>query len=847
MEFLQDGLEFDLFDDDETQETSGSLSASDSAVINDEPYLLRSNNYWQQVPVPTEVNLDGTNVLASFSDDDLMEMSPTLIAHVQRTEASGGVQVVSPRAITLGGVAGRTMESKRTTDMFLVGSAGSRNTTWPTMDNDPMEGFFWREPIDSYPNDPATRPKTVTSGILSSTRLIDDPITKAFLIGRALVDLQRRPDIAGSAEALSAALALCWDIEPEDYEDLGEASLAPVGELLRYAIRSDTSYPIVNAPIQARKCISVGANTAGRLLYGESAAIDWRRMRVLAESVFYQASRLEGHTLLEMITENPPGNPRSPPVRPGIIQMRPLPGSVWSFDSRSFRLLVDEEHELVPAVRMPDRVRAAVNNYHDNARPIAIAAASGAEISYSRTQVTNLISETAEGLVAGYKRVLTVSSTFSARGKTSSAAVRGFVYTCLSQNTSLSSIRALWLGRYMHETTEALNLTSLLDIRTTRHVAARMSDITTDMRSRLGVEAGKRGSDLDEWWADIAALLPSELKKMKEGSAAWAFASAHLMLHPPTDRWAKLVRAMGYASHEALARSHLTDIRLPARIGSPERTLAAAYAVTRQLGTSYGAYYRSMYDVSCILADRLKRAGNRHGAEKVKLAGMMWNIRAAAASTATLHTPDGTSQQAGSIPGKHTSYHLTVAPYDAYQRWKSAVGKSPVVSKDMKVTYPHHTPTVISSVFEGKTKALFGVAVGASCRLHRYVTDPKRLATDIERTLDLMVNDITRVVNYYDTENLIPYDDITYDEGEAIKPLRIDMSQFRPVEGSYWDVVSAMPQIEAADIVDAVTRMDDAAASDIENRLYQSSQELSEYVWGVVECHSKRVSKDAVH
>jgi hypothetical protein len=844
MDFLYEGFAF--FDNEETDGVAGDVDVSESVDVTLEPYLMRSSHYWQQVPLPPDMVLDGTNLLATLDDETLLTMSSTLIAHVQRTEASGGLQVISPRAVTLGGVAARTCEPRRTTDMFLVGSAGNRIVTWPTSDNYTLENYFWREPIDSYPNDPSTRPRTVTAGILSTTRLIDDPITKAFLIGRALVDLQRRPDVAGSADALSAVLAKCWDISPDDYDDMGEASLAPVGDLLRYAIRSDASYPMVNAPVQARKCISVGANTAGRLLYGEHAAIDWRRMRVLAESVFYQSSRLEGHTLLEMVAASPPGNPRAPPVRPGILQMRPLPGSVWSFDSHTFRLSVSQDVDTVPAVRVPDRVRASVARYHDSARPVAIAAAAGVEVSHARTMAINFKSDTAEAIVTGYRKLLQVNSAFSARGRTSSAAVRGFVYSCLAENTTLSAIRSLWLARYMHATTEALNYTSMLDVTTTRHVASRMSDLTTDMRARLGVEAGKRGSDLETWWKNLAALLPSKIAAMREGSATWALGAAHMMLHPPTDKWGKLVRAMGYASHESLARGHLKDVRLPARLGSPERTLAAAEAVARQLGTSYGAYYRAMYDVSCVLAARLKRAGNMHGAERIRLAGMMWDIRAAVASTVSVRIPDGSSTQAGVIIGKHSSYHFTVAPYDAYQRWRSALSKSAVVHRDIKSTYPHHANAVISRTFADKSKPVFKVSVGATSRMFRYVCSPSRLASDIERTLELMLRDVTQVILYYDGEADLTQEDWPMEAGQVIVPLALDMGRFKPPAGSYWDIIATMDQMTAADIVDAVTRMDDSQAADIEGREYDGPDELAFTVWGVVDEIASAGTRDAV-
>jgi len=847
-----DFLDFDIFggeaalisDHDETP------AVNPPDIEPTETYLLRSHAYWQQIPIPPELSLAGTNILATIDDEILLGMSPSLIAHVQRVEASNGMQVISPRSVTLGGIAARTAHRARTTDMFIVGSAASRNLEWPTLYEPVPEHLFWREPIDSYPTEPSPRPKTVSSGILSSRRLLHDPISKAFLTGRALVDLQRRADVNGSADALSQLLARCWDIDADAYEDLAEASLAPVGPLLRYAIRSDDVYPTVNAPVQARKCMSVGANTAGRHLYGENSAIDWRRLRVLAESIFYQTSRLEGWTLAEMVSSQLPGNPRAAPDRPGILQMRPLPGSVWSFDSSSFRIEVDADVTQVPGVTVPQRVRDSVERFHSEARPVATAERDGASVSFVPTYDRKHVSESGEGIITGFRTLISSRTAFSAKGKTSSSAVRGFIYDCLAESTSLKGIRALWLARYMHETTEALNLTHHLDTRATRNVASRMSELVEDMRTKLGVEAGRRGATLEEWWDDMAAQLPGDLASLAEGSASWAIATAHLIMHPPTPRWAALVRAMAWASHSALARGHLSDVRLPATIGSPDRVFQAGSAVVRQLGASYGAYYSAMHDVASILAARQRRAGNKAGAEKMTLAGMMWDIRAKVAATVSLHLEDGTSSEAGRIPGKHGAYHLTTAPYPAYHRWYQLLNQSMLVSRVTKARFPHHSPAKISSCYLGVTQPLFNVPVGQNARVFRYATNPSRLTADIEKTLSQIRDDAESVIRFYEDEatSYAPEATAEVPSSTAIMPLNLDLSRFRPPEKGYWNVLTDLTNIEAEAVVDAVTRMDRAVAEEIESAEYESTHALLAAVFSHDEAEktARNAARDAI-
>jgi hypothetical protein len=847
-----DDYDFDIFSvSDEGGVGSDILEESDITRAPDvAQYISRSHNYWQQIPLPAEFGLCGTNVLASLDDETLLTMSPSLIAHIQRSEASGGLQVVSPRTVTLGGIAARTNHDKRTTDMFIVGSGASKNLDWPVVSDPVPASLLSGEPIDSYPSDPAARAKTVSTGIVPSSGAISDPVTKAFVTGRALVDLQRRPDVGGSADALSKVIAACWGLDYDEYEEMAEASLSPVGPLLRYAIRADDVQPTINAPVHAKKCISVGANTSGRQLYGEASAIDWRRLRVLAESIFYQSSRLEGYTLAQMALTLPPGNPRAPPNRPGVLQMRPLPGSVWTFDSDTFRLDITADPHDITGVPVPDRVRKAVIDYHETVNPIAHAADSGANVSFSASLSHTVKDTTGEAIVAGYKAVLAQHSTVQARGRTAPAAVRGFIYECLANATTLTSIRAIWLARYMHETTEAMNLTFLLDATTTKHVAQRMLDVTSDLRTRLAVEAGRRGATLEEWWADMAAQLPWNIRSMSEGSGTWALAFSHMLLHPPTPKWTALVRALAHSSHSTLARRHLSDVRLPALTRSAERSFQAGAAAARQLGTSYGAFYEAMYDVACVLSARQRRAGATTTADRIMLAGLMWDIRAKVASTVKLHAEDGTSEQAGSFSTKHGRYHLTTAPYAAYQRWHQALNKSSLVKREMKALFPHHCPAVVSRAFASVDDSLFVTGAGAKCRLNRYADQPSRLARDIEKTLLEITADVSAVMDYYDNEGFDaePAEVTLARSDMELRPISLDLSGFKPPQNSYWDLVATMDQLDAQDIVDTVLKLDDALATEIEDRQYDSIDDLKKVVWGFVE-EAQRASakgRDAV-
>jgi len=487
----------------------------------------------------------------------------------------------------------------------------------------------------------------------------------------------------------------------------------------------------------------------------------------------------------------------------------------------------------IPSVEVPLRVQESVARYHRYARPIATAAHSGVKFSMTRTLALGYQAESQEAVITGFRRVIGQNSAFSARGRTSAAAVRGFVYDCLAEASDVKALRALWMVRYASETVMALGLTHLLDTTTTRHIAARMSGVTDDMRMRLGVEAGRRGSTLDEWWDDMAAALPTDLARMSEGSASWALAAAHMLLHPPTDKWQKLTRAMAYSSHTVLAQTHLRTIRLPAKIGSLERSLEAGAATARRLGMSYGAYYTAMHDVANVFAARMERAGNKMGAAKVRLAGMMWDIRAKIASSVVLRIDDGTSVSAGYFTGKHGRYHITTVPYAAYQRWHTALNSAGCVKKDVKATFPHHAPAILSEAFSGKETPLYTVSSGAQSRLYRYAVNPSKLGQDIERTLSEMLADIRSVVQYYDAEEDTIPDMSDSPTSGIVASFDFDPSRYKPAAGSYWDVIGQLEPMDAADLVDAVTRMDSALAAEIESAEYESGEALLQAVWAV--------------
>jgi len=805
------------------------VSLPESSIVPDQSvvgYYERSRAYWMQVPMPRELAPTGGAPLHDLPDAVLLTMSPTLLVHSQRTAACRGLQVISPRAVPLSCCAARTMEPRRTTDMFIVGCNASRSVEWPVVASPVPADLLPGEPIDAYPYEPSLRPRTHTTGVVAAAARESNPVVRAFIIGRALVDLQRRADVGGSGDALSTHIAAAWGVDRDVYDSMAQASLAPQGPLLRYAVRADMAYPMLNAPVHARKCISVGANTAGRDVFGEDAAIDWRRIRVLAEAVFYMSSRLENHHLTDMALLTPPGDPRADPRRAGVLQFRPLPGSVWCHAPSTFRLDIEDMRPISAATILPDKVRAAVDTFMDSARPVALAAVDVQRLDLVPTARARFKGRDSNEIMTGYHTVLARAATFSSRGKTSVSAVRDYIYNYMKSEETLGGIRALWMVRYLHETARQAGISMLLDDAVVRQLASRFSEAAMDMRVKLAAEAHKRGSDLETWWADVACMLPGSMSGLQEGSASWAIAIAHFLVHPYSHKWAGLPKALAVQSHRSLAAGATRHVRLPARIRSQARVYEAACATARALASSYSAYYGAMYDVGRMLAASMRRMGNTLTAEKLDIAAMTWDLRAKVAATVEITVvTDGTTATLGSHTGP---YRMHTSPYAAYSRLRGAVEASRSVPTTIKGMFPHHVDGPISDVFHRIQAPLFHGSAPPAERLFRYVNRPATLASDIEGTLRMMHDDIEATIIAYELEEL-PMDASPVESRDA-QVWHTDFNKMKPPADSYWTVLASMDQEDAIALDDMMQEVDPLVADAIMADSYLTTTVLEERI-----------------
>jgi hypothetical protein len=793
-------------------------------TFDETPYLERAHNYWMQVPVPDDVVPTGGAPLSGLDDETLLTMSPSLILHMQRTAAQGGLQIVSPRAGSLAGMFSRTAHDRRTTDMFLVGSTASSNTSWPTVDGADLSHLFPDEPIDASPAHGALRTKTKSSGLITSAVKSGDPIATAFLKGRAMVDLQRRADVGGAGAHLAACLAAAWGLSQGDYESTCEATLAPVGELLRYAIRADDAYPTLNAPVEAKKCISVGANTGGRELYGDFAAIDWRRLRVGMEAVYYVAVRVEGYTLVQCALDNPPGDPKAPPNRPGVLQFRPMPGTVWTFAPETFRLDPSNQGTVRTAAHLPQHTQEVVQAYYRSARPLAIAAAHGASTTLVPTMVAQPSVSTGEAIVAGYHKLLKLATPHAARGRNVAATIRDFLYQTLTGTTTTEMLEVLWVSKYLSTTISACGLSGYVDETLVRAWAGRLSHVIWDLRVKLAAEAERRGEDLDLWWHHANSLLPDGLKTKAEGPNAWARAVAYFLLYPYSHKWAGLLTASAIKVHAGLPVLRSKALRLPATLRSRARVFEAANAQARALGAAFGGYYGAMTTVCEILAGQALSRGNPVLAARFNCAALMWDIRAKAATSVRLHLDEQKSDAAGSFVGKTGHYSITTSPYAAYGRWFSFMTSCRLVSRAARGEYLSHATGKVSVVFSGTHAPIFHLGDLGRTRAFRYVADPSTLARDIERTLGDIMADVATTVREFETEDRMA--DTAWEPSVEVPETPFDVTRYKPPADNYWAVLLTVEPDLAVALEDAVDHLPEDVAQDIQSRPYPSAAEL---------------------
>jgi hypothetical protein len=793
-------------------------------VTTHEEFTRSIKTHWQMIPVTCEIARSAGEILTSMSDEEILDIPPSVLVHLQRTAAQGGTQVISPRQVTLGGIAGRTSESRRQPDMHIVGSNATRGLPWPTAAGMILTNLWHKEPLDAYPNTPAVRARTSVNSVVVKGDIMLDPVELAVVKSRALIDMQRRPDIGGDADGLAEAIAAAWGIDPESYYDVAGTLIEGSGNLLRYAIGPDKHYPVLHAPIQARKVISVAAMATGRDVYGEFSALDWRRIRVLAEAVFYMASRTEGHTMEDMAQRRPIGDPSTVANRAGTMQFRPMPGAVWTFDPKTFSLSVGKMAARSQGLILPDRLARVLEEQLDTVRLHTADGPSAHRVTYTGVDAAAYVPPTAETLVAGFVGLQRVAAAFQAKGYTADSTAAGFIYNCMKGDRSSNSIEATWVTRAVAQLAQELGVAHAVDARMARQVGSRLTVLTDDFRQKMVVEAEKHGATLEEWWHDFSSRLPMELRCATESNQAWSSGIAWHLLARPGSRWIRLSAALANESHRAMANSHLVDMLLPPQARSKERVVCAVEISAARLARSYGAYYHAIADGCYLLSSRMARAGNASLSSVLRLGGRMWDIRAAATYTLRVVLDNPGTAAAATVSSESSSEQvwLKISPYRSYVKWREAAA---AMGLDLS-SYPMQVEGRVSGVFQGKHVELADCEGHSTSRALRYVSVPSRLHLDIEKTVGEIADTLGEVMERYSREGMDDHDYVEQGDAVELAGIKLDLSRFAPARGSLWDVISQLDSHDATWVADLLEELPPDACAALEAGRYVSGQEL---------------------
>jgi len=756
------------------------------------PYVYESRNFWMPIPIPKDQVGNSLTALRSMSDSDLLSVPVSMVCHILRTNASDDIQVISPRTTPLAMTAGRVSDTTRKIDTYIVGSRAVIDAEWPTVDGFVTSEDLPGEPLDANSEPLSNRPATHSRSLLAYNHEIADPVIKAYLKARSLCDLMRRPDVCGDSELLAENLTTAWQTDSDALTTMTSASLAPSGDLLRYAIGVDTVYPCLNAPLHVKQCISVGSFGHAREPYGEHAAIDWRRIRVLCEASFHLSTRSEGIPLTKLALTQPPGDPHAPVGRKGTLTFRPLPGSVWDTNPLTFAL---NPSKYIPQVTLrANRVGAyiaeSLATVMDIARPMMVAAPVRGTITSVPTKRITSVSRTAEGIVTGYVTLLNVMHKGALRGKTAAATVRDIIYEDLTTSARPASVRALWTVETFVVLARQMSIPISRDFRLVHAVASSFSDAASDARQKLVVESERRGMTLDAWWEDICSVLPAEMLRLREGTGSWALAMAWLVLNPPTDKWRKLTPALKYESLADIARTAPHSMRLPAKIGSEERVFAAAKATAQSIARTYSAYYSAVRDACGLMMSSLAVHKGTWEYEALELSRAMWNIRMATVSTMSVsHAVD---DKRNILTTTSMRLVLKTSPYAAYTAWHTLLQNCRHVSSEAKAYFPQQVEGPVSTAFGRYTKPL--IAGVLRNRVFRYVDEPATLANDLEKTLREAMEDIMQVARGYESETVLVQTAVLV---PTVRTINMESAMMRNIDG--YDIYDAISTLEYPD------------------------------------------------
>ena len=798
----------------------------------------RWTSHLKPLPLPDHITPLSGCPLAAMDDDSLMIAPPHLIAHVQRTAAQGGMQVISPRQTPFTSLMTRSIGGDRQLGDHVVGSTADETAEWPTLDDMDFSHLLPDEPLPSISADHGLREKTRTEGITKAGHLLSDPILSCLIKGRAVIDVLRREDVAGDADAMTELLSSAWGITPAELNDMDAFTVGIQGPLVRHAIKADEVFPMTHAPIHVKRVVSTGVSEVTRELLPDDSAMDWRRMRVFCEAVFLLAVGIEGLPIKRMRVSPPPGDPAAPSNRPGVMVFQPAPATAWCCTPDTFSIYPSGGKRRLRSAGIPREVLEALARYTSVVRPVSYAMAVGHRAVARRAVIEDVLAPPGETISEGYRLVARCIMVGSARGRTAAATVRNHIFLAI-QNAPLA-VR-LRLARYLRiasdECRKHLGLEMVPDSMVDK-LASRFLKVGELVRMEVVGEAARRGATANEWWSDITAQAAERYTYLTEGTMGWAKIAMWLLFRSPTDKWRKLASAVHYGALRDAERSAVGAIALPAEKGSKERLLAAARAGVRNISKAYAGYYIGVADVGLAMSDVADEMMRSRTADLLREASYLWHLRARCLRGTNVNpiaklkdTPSSNHRRVSAMP---IDLLLVPSPYRAFEAYKKHVGMSTVLPHAVKKHFQEFEGSRVSEAF---TRLNRPMGVIAESTLTSFLLRPHMLGHEMEMAWRELTDDVKEIARVYGAR---PPDETVATPVERESAVRsmdpaLILSTVALTQKDYFAILADMGEDEVDWVENTLSELPEELADQLMEAAYPDANSLRKVLLDLVE------------
>lgn len=784
---------------------------------------------WCQVPLENQRYPATTSLVRdlAWTDEQIMALSPEFIAHSLIASASGGMQVVTPSLVSSSSLATRVNEDMILPDMMHVGVA-AQDVPWPTLDDADLGYMVPGEPLTKVGTELAARSKTVTKGLLTGAHELRSPFAKALVKCKALIDMQRLPEVAGDADALMDLFCSVWGVGHDIFDMFQGSLVVSESDLLRYAIRENSQFPMVCAPAHHMEVIVAASGGGTRGLYGSTAAINWRVARVAAETKYYLTLRNEHRDLSKSRVRVLPGTPGVDPAEPGTLQYRPRYGAVWSVAPATFAVFVRDRPVRSARMLIPKGAMQELAEVVREMRYEVMVAGSGAlgRSTYGGSSLEPDITTGDEALTSAYHDAVHSITAMDLSARTGDRVLRAAMYNIVESMPLASRMKFARCIRTLARSGESITEDVI------RSAAGQLVAVAENIRVQVSRAAEARRIPVDDWWSDVSSNVPEWIRTIGSTSFGWMCAAVHLAANPQSERWEKLADAMALAAASEARDFSVLRGTLSSRYGTPERVIA----ICREVIHAKRRVWAAAYDGTSLALRALAQApGSPFPLRRAYTqASYMWALRSRIIATMSVRGYGG-KKISGHIQKRvaGTETETMIAPYRPYVAWLRGAAKAGL-AKDGTKALPKEPPKAnVLGIFRNPRLMLVSSASKTAAersrasRLLRYVINPATLADDVQQDMLDVVEEYDRAVEalLYEPRShpmqVLAFPDASQPPGESAAPPVAAMDSFAERlreladRRDVWYWIGKLGEEEAEEIENFVLDLEDDVADDL--------------------------------